>query len=243
MVSWAAVPNGPPSLGHCQRGPPLITVDLPGFGAHAGMPAIGTIGGFADWVLSHLTDRGITSFHLLGHSMGGMIVQEMVHRAPERVRDLILYATGATGILPGRFETIAESKRRAIADGFEPTARRIAATWFLRGDADPACQACADIAAQSAPGAMLAGLDAMQAWQAVDRLGEIGARTLVLWGDRDRTYAWAQPQQLWDRHPRGQPRGCSRLCACGASGKTGALQCAAAGFSARELTGRYREIW
>jgi hypothetical protein len=35
-----------------------------------------------------------------------MVVQEMVAQAPGRVDKFVLYGKGATGMLPGRFETI-----------------------------------------------------------------------------------------------------------------------------------------
>jgi len=179
----------------------LIAVDLPGFGSNANMPPINTIDGFADWVLKDLNARGIDKFHLLGHSMGGMIVQEMTHKAPSRIASLILYATGAQGILPGRFETIAESKRRAQVDGPQETARRIAATWFLNTDQAANYAICAGVAEQSSLAAIYSGLDAMQAWSGTDKLAEISAPTLVIWGDGDRTYAWPQIQQLWQTIP------------------------------------------
>lgn len=179
----------------------FCAVDLPGFGANAGLPPVDTIGGFADWVLDHLSALGIDRFDLLGHSMGGMIVQEMVHRAPERVKRLILYGTGAVGVLPGRFETIDESKRRARADGAEATARRIAATWFLAQKDSPQYEACADIAATCNPGSIPAGLDAMQSWDGAEMLADITCKTMVLWGDHDRTYPWAQTEMLWRRIP------------------------------------------
>jgi len=182
----------------------LVAPDLPGFGANAQLPAIDSIPGFAAWVLDWLTEQGIERFDLLGHSMGGMIVQDMTDLAPDRVNRLILYATGAVGVLPGRFESIATSKRRAREDGFEPTARRIAATWFLDRENAPAYGFCADIAAQSAPGAMLAGLDAMHGWRGDDRLDRITCPTLVLAGDHDRTYSWALTEQLWQNIPGAQ---------------------------------------
>ena len=84
----------------------VVCVDLPGFGKNAGMPAIDRIEGFSEWVLAELASQGIGRFDLLGHSMGGMIVQEMVRMAPNSVRRLVLYGTGAVGELPGRFEPI-----------------------------------------------------------------------------------------------------------------------------------------
>lgn len=180
----------------------LMTVDLPGFGRNAALEPVDSIGGFADWVLGELRRKGVTRCHLLGHSMGGMIVQEMVHRAPEMVDKLILYGTGARGALQGRFETIAESKRRARADGPRHTAHRIAATWFLQREHAPAFEGCAAIAQHSSEVAISAGLDAMARWDATDQLASISQRTLVLWGDGDRTYSWAQTEQLWTTIPQ-----------------------------------------
>ena len=179
----------------------LITVDLPGFGENAHMAPLHGIADYAAWVLSDVAGRGVERFDLLGHSMGGMIVQDMMRQAPERVDRLVLYGTGPVGVLPGRFETIDTSKERARSDGAEATARRIAATWFLRGADDPRCAACADIAARATLPAILAGLDAMQNWTGAAHVAAIRSKTLVMWGDRDRTYPWSQTEALWTGIP------------------------------------------
>jgi pimeloyl-ACP methyl ester carboxylesterase len=179
----------------------VIALDLPGFGANNDQPAVNTISGFADWVIAELDQRGVQDFHLLGHSMGGMIVQEVAHNIPHRVKKLVLYATGAKGVLPGRFETIAQSKARALSDGAGATARRIAATWFLQRENDPAYRGCMEIAERASLAAILAGLDAMQSWSGEDTLAALEPETLVIWGDRDRTYAWEQIAQLWNTIP------------------------------------------
>ena len=175
----------------------VIALDLPGFGENAQLDALGSIVGYAEWALDELSTRGIEKFQLVGHSMGGMIVQEMVIRAPQRVDQLVLYGTGATGVLPGRFETIATSKHRADADGPRATARRISATWFLEQEEAEAYEECAKIAEQCSLETILTGLDAMQGWSGSDQLKAIKARTLVIWGDHDRTYPWCQTEQLW----------------------------------------------
>lgn len=175
----------------------VVEIALPGFGDRNDARPIDTIPGFARSVITDLDARGIDTFDLLGHSMGGMIVQEVVRQVPGRVAKLILYGTGAIGALPGRFETIAESKARARDEGLQDTARRIAATWFLDRDKAKAYPTCADIAAQTAPEAFEAGLDAMQGWCGEGNLSTIAAQTLVIWGDRDRTYPWSQTQMLW----------------------------------------------
>jgi pimeloyl-ACP methyl ester carboxylesterase len=179
----------------------FVAPDLHGFGECHDLTARNRIGDYADDVLSMLTDIGIDRFHLVGHSMGGMIVQEMVARMPDRIDRLVLYGTGPVGLLPGRFETIAKSKRRAIEDGAVATARRIAATWFLEREAATGFEACAAIAERAALASIHAGLDAMEHWSGEEALEKIKAPTLVLWGDGDRTYPWSQPQSLWQQIP------------------------------------------
>lgn len=192
------------SLAPLGRTRDMIAVDLPGFGRNATMNPINSIAGFADWVLAELSRRGIEHFDLLGHSMGGMIVQQMIRRAPGRVNRLILYGTGAVGVLPGRFETIETSMERARTDGPVATARRISATWFLDREAAPEYPACAAIAEQASLPAILAGLEAMRGWSGEDALPSIAAKTLVLWGDQDRTYPWDQTLRLWTTIPDSQ---------------------------------------
>ncbi len=179
----------------------VIALDLPGFGANAHLAPINSIGGFAQWVMAEISARNITRYHLMGHSMGGMIAQEVARRDATRIASLVLYATGSVGVMPGRFESIAESKARAVQDGAVATARRIAATWFLDTENAAGFEGCAQIAQQAGIGAILSGLDAMQGWSGTAQLSQITAPTLVLWGDKDRTYAWEQPRRLWSDIP------------------------------------------
>jgi pimeloyl-ACP methyl ester carboxylesterase len=179
----------------------VITPDLPGYGLNNKSQAPESIGGFAAYVLEQLDKQGIDHFHLVGHSMGGMIVQEMVSRAPLRVEKLVLYGTGPVGIMPGRFESIEESKQRLINEGVESNARRISAKWFVHGTDYCSYQECADIAIQASPQAALAGLTAMEGWSGTASLSGIASPTLVLWGDRDQSYQWALPEKLWREIP------------------------------------------
>lgn len=43
----------------------------------------------------------------------------------------------------------------------------------------------------------LAGLTAMETWDGRAALPAITQKTLVIWGDRDQSYRWPQPQALW----------------------------------------------
>jgi len=175
----------------------VFCLDLPGYGARSDEVAPDSITAFAEFCLSELTALGCEKFHLVGHSMGGMVVQEMIRLAPERVNRLMLYGTGPVGLLPGRFEPIEESKRRVKEDGAEVSARRISATWFLAREESAQYPVCEALAIKSSMQAMLAGLTAMETWSGVDALPSIKSPTLVLWGDGDRTYPWSQAEHLW----------------------------------------------
>jgi 2-hydroxy-6-oxonona-2,4-dienedioate hydrolase len=155
------------------------------------------ITGYAHAVLACLDRLGVQRFHLLGHSMGGMIVQEVVRLAPERVNRLVLYGTGPLGLLPGRFETMARSRERLAQDGVDATARRISATWLLHREASPMAKALGDLAAQASLQAAEAGLWAMERWDGRAHLSQITQPTLIVWGDQDRSYQWAQIETLW----------------------------------------------
>jgi len=175
----------------------VICPDLAGFGESAGLAAPDSIEGHARQVLALLDQLGVEEFDLLGHSMGGMIVQEMVRLAPDRIRRLVLYGTGPKGVMPGRFETIAESRARLLAEGVAKTAERIAATWFLHGTAAEAFALCRQLGHKASLQAALASLQAWQDWDGRENLSAIRCPTLVLWGSHDRSYGWSQPQALW----------------------------------------------
>ncbi len=175
----------------------VICPDLAGFGASASLVAPDSIEGHARNVLALLDRLGVERFDLLGHSMGGMIVQEMTRLAPHRINKLVLYGTGPQGVLPGRFETIAQSRERLLGDGLAKTASRIAATWFLHGDAARAFPLCSHLGLQASLQAALASLTAWENWDGRRALADITCPALVLWGSHDRSYGWSQPEALW----------------------------------------------
>jgi 2-hydroxy-6-oxonona-2,4-dienedioate hydrolase len=175
----------------------VVTPDLPGFGDNAAATAPSFIADYAEYVLDSVSAQGIEQFDLLGHSMGGMIVQELVALAPARVRRLVLYGTGAFSNVAGRFETYDESKCNAEADGPRATARRVAATWFRHCEQAPGYEACAAVAEQASLQAIHAGIDAFGNWSRENNLPNITSPTLIIWGKHDKSYGWSQIKQLW----------------------------------------------
>jgi pimeloyl-ACP methyl ester carboxylesterase len=179
----------------------VVTLDLAGYGRAHHMAAPTQLADHARDVLATLAHMGVDRFHLLGHSMGGMVVQEMTRQAPDRVLKLVLYATGPLGCIPGRFETMARSRERLTEDGVQQTARRICATWLRDQEASAAFEALADLASQASEQAAIAGLSAMESWDGRAHLSHITQATLVIWGEKDRSYDWSQIEMLWRSIP------------------------------------------
>lgn len=179
----------------------VVVPNLPGFGLSAALIAPNTIVGFAEKVLKDLLSLGIEKFHLVGHSMGGMIVQTMAALAPTRVVRLVCYGTGPMGVLPNRFETIETSRQRLHDEGLETVVKRIAATWFMQNEEAGDYQQCVDLGLQTSMQGALASLDAWETWDGRDQLKQISAKSLVIWGDGDRSYGWSQPEALWNGIP------------------------------------------
>ncbi|MFU8834931.1 alpha/beta fold hydrolase [Roseovarius autotrophicus] len=179
----------------------VIAPDLPGFAGSAALPPADRIAQFAAAVVALLDELGVGRFTLLGHSMGGMIVQDLAATHPDRIARLILYGTGPLGLMPDRFEPLDTSRERVRCDGVAQTIRRIGATWFRAGAAARGFDVVAQLGAQASEGAALAGLDAMSHWDGRGTLPRLTMPALVLWGDGDRSYRWPQVEALWQGLP------------------------------------------
>ena len=81
----------------------VITPDLPGFGKSNKAKSHNNIQSIANLLLDCLDEKKIDQFYLLGHSMGGMIVQEMAKKRGDKILKLVCYSTGPRGEMPGRF--------------------------------------------------------------------------------------------------------------------------------------------
>jgi len=179
----------------------VIAPDLPGFAGSAALPPADRIADFAASVVAFIDELGLGRITLLGHSMGGMIVQEIAATHPDRIARLILYGTGPLGLMPDRFEPLDISRERVRCDGVAQTIRRIGATWFRAGEAAQGFGIVAQLGATASEDAALAGLEAMGHWDGRGALSRITMPALVLWGDGDRSYRWPQVEALWQGLP------------------------------------------
>jgi pimeloyl-ACP methyl ester carboxylesterase len=179
----------------------VIAPDLPGFGDASDQTGCNRIADMADRIIGLLDDLGVDAFILMGHSMGGMIAQEMAARLGARVRKLILYGTGPLGLMPDRFEPIKRSRERLSEDSVAKTIKRIGATWFRKGDASAGFPLIVEIGAKANKQAALAALDAMAEWDGRPALKTLVMPTLVIWGHEDRSYRWPQVETLWNNLP------------------------------------------
>ncbi|MDA9096468.1 alpha/beta hydrolase [Candidatus Pelagibacter ubique] len=190
----------------------VIAPALPGFGKSNKVNSCNSIEGMAKSILKILEKKKIERFYLLGHSMGGMIVQEMVKLAGEKILKLVCYGTGPRGNIPGRFETIDVSRDKLKINGLDNTAYRIAKTWFIEEDKSKYFYLCEEAGKQTSIEATDNGLVAMKNWNGVKNLQNIKSETLIVWGDQDKAYNFNQVETLNDNIPNSNLKiikGCS----------------------------------
>lgn len=174
------------ALGHAFD---VIAPDLPGFAGSCEQDSVTSIEALSAAQVGLLDQLGIDSFNLLGHSMGGMVALQTALDHPKRVEKLVLYATGSSGNLPGRFETFDETARKVEAGGVAAIAEAVTATWFAACENAPMYPFCLNCGAGTTTEAVKGALSAFKVWDVSDRLHELKMPVLVISGDRDRSYA------------------------------------------------------
>ena len=190
----------------------VIAPALPGFGKSNTSDSCDSIECMAKVILNLLEQKKINNFNLLGHSMGGMIVQEMTKLAGKKILKLICYGTGSKGNIPGRFETIDQSREKLKINGLKDTAYRIAKTWFIEEEKAKYFYLCEEAGKQTSMVATDNGLVAMKNWDGVKNLQNIKNETLIVWGDQDKAYNFNQVETLNDNIPNSNLKiikGCS----------------------------------
>ena len=174
----------------------VIIPALPGFGESHNVKSLDSINKMAKEIIDLLDQKNIDKFNLIGHSMGGMIVQEITKLIGDRVNKLICFATGSIGEIPGRFETIDETREKLKKEGIEVSFSRVPKKWFVKGDKDKNYYLCKNavknVSLETADNALLA----MKNWKGIDNLKNIKNDTLIIWCDKDTSYNFEQVDTL-----------------------------------------------
>ena len=174
----------------------VIAPALPGFGESHSVKSLNSINDMAKKIIEMLNQKKIDRFNLIGHSMGGMIVQEITKIIGDRVNKLICFATGSIGDIPGRFETMDETREQLKKEGAKISFSRVPPKWFVKGNKDKnyfLCEnAVTNVSLETADNALLA----MKNWKGIDNLKNIENETLIIWGDKDISYNFDQVDTL-----------------------------------------------
>ena len=174
----------------------VIAPALPGFGESYKVKSLNSINTMANIILEYVEEKKINKFNLMGHSMGGMIVQEIAKVAGDKVNKLICFATGSIGNIPDRFESLDVSIKRLKEEGIKETVKRIPPKWFVNGNKAKNYYLCENAVKETSEETADNALNAMKNWNGLENLKNIKNETLIIWGDKDVSYNFDQVEML-----------------------------------------------
>jgi 3-oxoadipate enol-lactonase len=186
-----------------------VAIDLPGYG---GSPSIDPydMAGLAAAVQSFIIQTPHQRCVLVGHSMGGMVAQEVVARWPALVHGLVLSGTSAAFGKPGGdWQKAFLRDRLAPLDAGQgmPALAPGLAAGMASPQAEPAAvQRSAALMAQVPEATYRAALKAIVGFDRRDALGHIAVPTLCLAGEHDRNAPPALMQPMAARIPGAEYR-------------------------------------
>jgi pimeloyl-ACP methyl ester carboxylesterase len=178
----------------------VIAMDLPGFGASP-LPAERiSIPGYGRWLVALLGELGVSRAALVGNSMGGSIAAEVAIQAPDLVDRLVLVSAAGISSQKQRSDHLLSALYRVESVGAYLTGAVVArAAWVARRprlrrralsfvmchpEQLSAALAYEQIEGIGTPG-FLPALDACSDYPIRDRLVEIAAPALIVWGADD----------------------------------------------------------
>lgn len=191
-------------LAHFGRTHHAIAWDMPGYGGSAPLPLV-TMEALAAALGGFIAELGLERPILVGHSIGGMIVQRLVATAPHAARALVLAQTSAAfgGKDPAWAEGFIRDRLGPLDEGRTMAEMAPAMVEALVGDdPDPAGLALArDCIAHTPDSTYRDTVLAMPGFDMRDALARITVPTLVLSGTKDPNAPAAAMQRMAERIP------------------------------------------
>lgn len=196
-LGWA-----PQLAGLTGNGFRVLLPDLPGHGRSTALTQPVSVVDLARSVVALLDHLAIDRTDVCGLSLGGMVAQEMALIAPERVDRLVLACTTARASDAATISAV--DRWIAVLEGPDGPRRRLNDSWsFLTNEAyrqTPAARAVYSgwhDTLCTVSGIGLAHVArALSAFDALARLGDIKAPTLVIAGERDGLFPPTRAQEL-----------------------------------------------
>lgn len=158
-----------------------------------------TVERYTEWVRGYIAGRGYREVVLMGHSLGGAIVQQYALDYPEEVRGVILVGTGARlRVHPDILRLCEEATR-----GEEGYRRwwdvQVQAAARMLPEVRPLAL---EAVRRNGPAVMLNDLLACDRWDMLDRVGHLRVPALVLCGTEDVMTPPRYSRYLAERLPR-----------------------------------------
>lgn len=164
-----------------------VTVDLEDFGRSPRLAGPATVAERAAPLADLLGDVSAGPVAVVGHSLGGMVAQELVVAAPERVGALVLCNTIARATERVRQINVALAEI-ALGQGSAALAEAMVPGLFgpapLEGSAQARARFMADCGGCE-PAALAGALLAITRFDALGRLGQVGVPALVVAGEHE----------------------------------------------------------
>ena len=169
----------------------VIALDLPGYGDSALPESPLSIAGMAAAARHTVQALGLLPAVWLGHSMGGMVAQELAAHDPAAVRGLVLTCTSpAFGKADGAWQQGFLGERLAPLDagiGMPALAQQLVARMVAPGAPPAAIDRAVSVMARVPPTTYRAALSALMGFDRRAALPDIQVPTLVLAAAQDKT--------------------------------------------------------
>ncbi len=169
--------NWPPQLRRL-AGANTYALDLPGHGQSEGQGRA-SISAYADFVAAFVETIGLEKVTLVGHSMGGATALDFALRYPEKLVGLVLVGSGAR-------LRVAPAILDGIRQDFQPVLGLICDYAFALDAPEQLKREGRRQMGQTHPDVLYGDFAACDAFDVMDRLGEIHCPTLAICGTADR---------------------------------------------------------